>query len=365
MAISPKKALELLTTGAPVPGFDEASVSSARALVAAPSEASAETVAALPAPLALAVLESSVRGAFAATGPRTRPRRGRQGARPRRQACAAPAALRRRRGSRARGPRGRRQATRRCPSRRGTEELPCLLTPMDGSGDYGLFLVRPLTGQVEMVQVLVNDELGVQELGRIEGPRSQYRKLMRSLVRDEKAPVVELDAAAARQELGWAVAASIASHTPFPEGLHTLLRHHEAEPSPRPDLPPPEADDEALAARAETLFAEPLLAPWLPPETALRRVAERLGGGGHQPPGPERSPEAPADPRHPARRGGALLHRAHAPPLCAAAVDGGALPGRATVSRGARRSPVPRRGASSTARPASPPGSPRACSERS
>src|SRR4051812_9185371 len=61
MAISPKKALELLTTGAPVPGFDEAAVSSARALVAAPTEASAETVAALPAPLALAVLESSVR----------------------------------------------------------------------------------------------------------------------------------------------------------------------------------------------------------------------------------------------------------------------------------------------------------------
>lgn len=274
MANPAKILLEQLTSGAPVPGHPDDAVARARSLAQAPAEAAADAVAALPHPLALAVIEAaiahrSVELLNALTD---------KGLGSKELAKAAKKALHQLRSAGVEVPEARAASPAASPAADApAEELHSLLTPIDGTGDYGLIVVRPVPPKIQLNEVVISDEHGAKQLERLTGPRSHYRAVMRTLNQHGPALVLELSEDEVRTELGYAVHRNHASSTAFPAGFHVLLGHFEVQPLERPALPPIEPSDALIASQASDLFNEPLLASWLPPEAELRRLAERLG----------------------------------------------------------------------------------------
>jgi len=276
MANPAKILLEQLTSGAPVPGHSDDQVAQARALVASPGDATASAVAALPDALALAVIEAAVAQRSVALLHALTDK----GAGSKELAKAAKRALHQLRSAGVAVPDSKPSApaiSARPIADATLEPIPSLLTPLDGTGDYGLIVVRPVPPKFQLNEVVVNDGNGAQALERLTGPRSHYRAVMRTLNQHGPALILELTDEEVRTELGYAIHRNHVSGTPFPAGLHVLLGHFEVEPLERPALPPIEPSDEQLAIRASALFDEPLVASWLPPEAELRRLADRLG----------------------------------------------------------------------------------------
>src|SRR5690606_29676806 len=136
------------------------------------------------------------------------------------------------------------------------EVLPSLLLPIDGTGDYGLLVVRPTPPQIQLNEIVASDAFGAKSLERLSGPRSQYRVMRRTL---KDAPVLELTDDEVRTELGYVVHQNHASSTPFPAGFHVVIGHYEVEPTERAALPPIEPSDALIASQAADLFREPLM----------------------------------------------------------------------------------------------------------
>lgn len=270
MANPSKTLLEQLLSGAPVPGHPDEAVARARALAAEPS---AQGVAALPHALALAVIEAAVsKQAVEVLNALTDKSAGSK-----ELAKAAKRALHQLRSAGVEVPEAKPAATVASVRPALEEAQPSLLTPMDGTGDYGLVVVRPIPPKIQLNEVTVNDGNGATALERLSGPRSHYRAVMRTLNQHGPAFVLELSDEEVRTELGYAIHRNHASGTTFPPGLHVLIGHFEVQPLERPALPPLEPSDELLATRSSSLFDEPLLSQWLPPEAELRRLAERMG----------------------------------------------------------------------------------------
>jgi len=145
----------------------------------------------------------------------------------------------------------------------------------DGTGQRAVLLGRPVRGGVEVVEALVSDELGLLSLSRAEMSRSAWRKLARSPEMERLLPLTPEEG---RALLAEAVRCNLATRTGFPPDSDVALRHLgiEAARSELPPLPPPEEADAALALESGGLHREPELAAWLPPEAELKRFALRV-----------------------------------------------------------------------------------------
>jgi hypothetical protein len=161
------------------------------------------------------------------------------------------------------------------PPASAAESLPGFASLPDGTGQRALLLARPVRGGVEVVEALVSDELGLLSLSRAEMARGAWRKLTR---RPEMERLVPLPFEEGRTLLAEAVRSNLATRTPFPPDSDVALRRLEIEAATEelPALPLPEDGDAALAVESAGLHREPELAAWLPPESELKRLALRV-----------------------------------------------------------------------------------------
>ena len=272
----PKKLLKALLAKETLP-FDAAAADAARALAQAPETATREVVEALPEPLALAVLEASVKAKrveLAAALQESPVKALAKGARRalyglRSAGVAVP--------DRPRAPPPE-------PSPAAAEEdedeyewLPCWLSPPTGTGERGMLAVRPQKGGLEVAQVVVHDEKGITSLQVAETNRSAYRKQVRELRSGIPIRALEIALEECKAILGEAAGLNLATGTAFPQGTEPLLRHFGISPTqPPPDLPAPLPDDERLATQAAALHQEPEAQGWLPSEEQLKLLAQRI-----------------------------------------------------------------------------------------
>jgi hypothetical protein len=156
-----------------------------------------------------------------------------------------------------------------------SESLPGFASLPDGTGQRALLLAQPIRGGVEVVEALVSDELGLLSLSRAEMSRGAWRKLTRS---PEMERLLPLSAAEGRALLAEAVRCNFTTRTPLPPDSDVALRHLGIEGAAEepPPLPAPEDGDAALAVGSGALHREPELAAWLPPEAELKRLALRV-----------------------------------------------------------------------------------------
>ncbi len=268
-ATEPKKLLEQLEAGALIDGFSAEDVASARALIGAPSPA-AQDVERLPEPLALAVLESAVRRRNVELASAL------AGAHSKGLAKAAKRALYQLRSMGEKVPEpAKAEAPQPMPKPEPADEFPCLLSPVVGTGDRGLVVVRPMRGGgLETYHMALNDELGITHFERFDMGRSAYRKQLREA---EKKPFIEISLARSRALVADAWAKKLASRTPLPEGADEALRRLDVRPADLPDdIPQPVDGDAALQLEGHALHDEPEIAAWLPPEREIKLLYERI-----------------------------------------------------------------------------------------
>lgn len=155
------------------------------------------------------------------------------------------------------------------------EPLPGFSSLPDGTGQRALLLARPVRGGVEVVEALVSDELGLLSLSRAEMGKGAWRKLAR---RPEMERLLPLSFEEGRALLAEAVRCNLETRTPFPADSDVALRHLgvEGATAELPPLPEPEDGDAALALESGALHREPELAAWLPPEQELKRLSLRI-----------------------------------------------------------------------------------------
>jgi hypothetical protein len=154
-------------------------------------------------------------------------------------------------------------------------ELPSLVAPPDGAGEFLLMVARSVKGGLALYDVLLSDELGLVAYREFETSRSAWRRSLRD-ARVE--PVQEITLAEARGILAEGLRCNLATQSQLPKGAEDMLRRLEVLPaaSPRPPLPLPEDGDAALALEAARLHEEPELRGWLPPEDELKVFAARV-----------------------------------------------------------------------------------------
>lgn len=273
----PRSLLEALRSGAPLPAFPTEAVESARALARDVSQAALASVEALPEPLALAVLEAAVSDGHSAlpealSSSAVKPlakaakkalyqlrSRGVAVARPARAAPAEPA--------RAAAP----------------EALNALVSAVTGGGERALVLAQVLRGAgVEVVQMQLSDELGVVALQLGDRNRATWRKLVKDGL--AHGGIVELPPEDAAVLLAEAAGTNLRTRTPFPDGLDVVLRHFGVQPQLAPtELPPPEPEDLRRAMEADVLHDTVELASWLPPESDMRALVQKMDEVVHSP----------------------------------------------------------------------------------
>jgi hypothetical protein len=270
----PRHLLDALRSGTPLPDFAPDVQERARALLGEPSTVTPAAVEALPEPLALAVLESTVIAgsptlaeALASSGQKVLVKAGKKALyrlRSRGVQVAEPAHPPAPEPSR--------------PLAASPETLPAVLTSIDGTGERVLELARPLRGGgVEAIQLLLSDEHGVERIQVVETSRGEYRRVVKQATSPGPDAAVELPHAEALERLAVAVGLNLRTHTAFPPGLDAVLRHLGVQPRDEPPaLPPPEPDDERLANEGHKLHDEPEMRGWLPPMAELEKLAFKV-----------------------------------------------------------------------------------------
>ncbi|WP_434381427.1 hypothetical protein [Melittangium boletus] len=269
----PRALLDALRTDHELPGLPPEAVARARPWASAPAAAPPADVAALPEPLALALLEGAVQAGAAALAEAL------AGAENKVLAKAARKALYqlRSRGIAVASPV--RPSAPEAPDAPPAEALPALLTSIDGTGERVLEIPRLLRGGgVEAIQVLTSDETGVTRLQVAEMNRGDYRRAARQATSPGPDAAVELPLAEALERLAQAAGLNLRTGTAFPPGLDAVLRHLDVRPreDAPPALPAPEPEDERLAQEAHALHDEEEMRGWLPPLSALEHLARAV-----------------------------------------------------------------------------------------
>jgi hypothetical protein len=161
------------------------------------------------------------------------------------------------------------------PAPEPAEELPSLLSPPDGTGEFLLVLARPVRGGLALHEMVLSDEVGLVGHLEAETSRNAWR---RSLREARQGLLEEISLEAARAVLSEALRCNLATHSPFPKGAEDMLRRLQVLPaaSPPEPLPLPEEGDATLALEAGQLHEEPELRGWLPPEEELKLLAARV-----------------------------------------------------------------------------------------
>lgn len=271
----PRPLLDALRAGTPLPELPPEAVERARSLAAEPASAPPAEVESLPEPLALALLEGSVLAGTPALAEAL------AGSRNKALAKGAKKALYRlrSRGVEVHEPAPASDAMPSRPVVAGPEPLPALLTSIDGTGERVLEIARPLRGGgVETLQLLYSDEQGVTRIQVGELSRGEYRRVVKQATSPGPDAAVEIPHAEALERLTAAVGLNLRTHTAFPRGLDTVLRHLGVQARDVPlELPPPEPEDERLATtEAHKLHDEPELRGWLPPMAELEKLAFKV-----------------------------------------------------------------------------------------
>ena len=161
---------------------------------------------------------------------------------------------------------------------KGSDEVSSgILSHVLGTGERALFFARPRSGGgLDLYQCIIHDELGVLQFDKAESNRSAFRKRLKE-VRANNEPVLIVDQARVKLELGRAWHQNVESHGPLPEGAVVALRRLEVVPvAAQEALPAAEPGDEALATRAAQLFEQDEIAQWLPPEASIKLLAQRV-----------------------------------------------------------------------------------------
>ncbi len=277
---SPSRSLaqSLLEDDALPAGFDAEELQRARRLARSIPSASASDVESLPEPLALAVLEASVRS----RDPRLADELSSSGRKA--IAKAAKKALYQLRSLGVSTPERTEASATPAPAI-AVEELPSLLSSVTGTGEQALVIPRSLRGGgIELLQIFISDEKGITALAADELGRSAYRKHLREIKAGRAAPAVEIQRDEAKQLLAAAAALNLATGTAYPPDAEGALRHLGVAPQRADDaIPSPEADDERLATQGAQLHSEPEMQPWLPPEPEIRLLAAKMDQVTHSP----------------------------------------------------------------------------------
>jgi hypothetical protein len=260
------KLLDTLLSGGAA-DFPAPALERARALARDAAHAAAGDVAALPEPLALAVLEAAVRArapelpaALAESPHKALAKAGKKALYQLKSlGVATPSAA---------------PDTPAEPARATPEGLPGLLTPITGNGERGLILGRPVRSGIEFARLMYTDELGIVYLVLKDVTRAAYRGLFRPPKAGEPAPALELGAQEGRELLACAAGINLRSKHPYPSGTEETLRHYGVTPIERTlELPTPTPDQERLASEGFKLHDEREIEAWLPPVDALRTLA--------------------------------------------------------------------------------------------
>jgi len=274
-----KSLLDLLLADVPAPaGFDAHQFTRARALARSVQSAAAQEVEALPEPLALAVLEASVRARDPKLADELSSSARKAVAKAAKKSLYQLRSLGLSLPERAGAPPAPQPVV---PA----EELPSLLSSVSGAGEQGLVVPRTLRGGgLELLQMIVSDEKGIAQLVAYEVGRSAYRKQLREIKAGRAAPAVEIQRDEARQILSGAAALNLASGSPYPDGADEALRHLAVTPHAQSVvIPAPEVEDDRLANQSGQLHSEPEVQPWLPPEPEIRLLAEKMEQVTHSP----------------------------------------------------------------------------------
>ncbi len=157
-----------------------------------------------------------------------------------------------------------------------TAELTGLLSPVLGTGEQMLVFGRAARGGgVEFYQCVLHDEFGVQTVDRADTNRSRYRRQLRATVQARHAIEVPFDRVL--HELACAWGQNLRSKTRLPESADQTLQHLRVTAADAPlEVPAPEADDAALAAKSVTLHDEPEIHAWLPAQAPLAALGDEL-----------------------------------------------------------------------------------------
>jgi len=272
----PKKALKALLAQEALP-FDAAAQDAARAMAKAPETAAREAVEALPEPLALAVLEATVKAK------RIELAAALQESAVKGLAKAARKALYSLKSAGVAVPERSRPAEP-APAAAGEdaaddfEWLPCWLSAPTGLGERGMLAVRPQPGGgLEIAQVVISDEKGITSVQSAEVNRSAYRKQVREMRSEFPIRALEIALEEAKAILAESAALNAASGHPYPPRTELVLRHFGITPTKPPaDLPAPAPEDERTATQAASLHHEPESQGWLPPEPELKVLAQKM-----------------------------------------------------------------------------------------
>ncbi len=156
------------------------------------------------------------------------------------------------------------------------EEWPALFTVVAGTGELGMYVVRPQRGGgLAAWRAVTQDELGLVRLERLTFSRASYRKSVKQIIGDGMAYEVPFERA--KEELGRALALNEASKSPLPQGAAEAMMQLEIEPNHEPlKVEAPTAEDERLAARGGELHAEHELQNWFPSPDTLKVLDQRM-----------------------------------------------------------------------------------------
>lgn len=269
----------LLGPDSPLPGFAPEETARARALARDPSSAASSEIESLPEPLALALLEGSVRARIPAL-PDALSRSHHKNL-----VKAAKKALYRLRSLGVAVPEQEMASAPAPAPSAPLDDLPSLLSSVSGSGEEAVIVPRALRGGgLEILQFVLSDEKGIVHLARSEVSRSAYRKQLKEIRGGATAPAIEVPLDQARRILSAASGRNLESGSDYPAESDEALRHLGVTPGKDEDaVSAPEPGDERLATEAAQLHAEPEVQPWLPPEPQLRFLVAKSDEIMHSP----------------------------------------------------------------------------------
>ena len=157
-----------------------------------------------------------------------------------------------------------------------------LVSPVDPRGTRAVYLVEPHpSGGARMFELMLDAERGVLGLEVYQAGRSQVRRFLRDIARNERFPAVEAPRESVQALVARAASAQPADR-PLPRGFAEWRGHVAG--APEPARTPGELAAEALGAestpervrRAVELVRSREVGPWPPPGEVLQDLANRL-----------------------------------------------------------------------------------------
>ncbi len=158
------------------------------------------------------------------------------------------------------------------------EEFPAVLSGILGTGERALFFARPVRGGgLEVFQGVMSDEQGLIQLEGGTSKRGVYRARMKELENDPTMKVLLVPWSRMQLELGRAIVQNDRARNPISNEVMDIIRHLGLEPDRSTvTIEAPKPGDEALCARAASLYREKELFSWLPSEPIMLALGEQI-----------------------------------------------------------------------------------------